>query len=246
MELFLAPLDKVTNNWHYKEEKSSLMVILTRLFNDFESARFLLLNGFPEQAIMSMRDALECMMLFRLFSNDSKYASRWSVYFKEYHISIVKSFLDELGVECPEYAFYGMLSEMVHPNLLSVASKVTEHEITNTGMVRSYHFGGMNRPTWTTPVFNNLLVFILMTLLSVLSPVYATYMNNPEEWWSKVLLARNKLKELKINIELEGVEESAEEKRVRKKVHQKLRLWRIEAELEKMEFEQIIHDEDFS
>jgi len=246
MELFLEPLNEVTSKWHNKEEKCALMFTLIRMFNDYETARLLLLNGFPEQAVMPMRDAIECMMLFRLFGKNPKFALRWTDYFKEYKASTVKTFLDELGVDCPEYAFYGMFSQMVHPNLLSVASKVTEHELGAKGMVRSYHFGGMNRPTWTTPVFNNLLVFLLMTILSVLSPVYSIYMKNPEEWWNKVLLVKDKLAKLGANLTVEEAEQTAEQRKIKEQVHRKLKMWKIKAELENLEYKQIIRDKGYS
>lgn len=246
MELFLEPLNEVTSNWHYKEEKGSLMFVLTRMFNDYESSRLMLLNGLPEQAIMPMRDAIECMMLFRLFSEDSKFALRWTEYFKEYHPSIVKTFLEELEVDCPEYAFYGMLSEMAHPNLLSVASKVTERELANNTIIRTYHFGGMNRPTWIGPVFNNLLVILLMAILSVLSPTYFRFMKDPEEWWNKVLVVKDRLVEFGAGLHFEEVEKTGRDKVAEEIVFKKLKVWRIKAELEELDSKKIAEDEGFS
>lgn len=245
MELFLEPLNEVTSNWHHREEKTALMFILTRIFNDYESSRLMLLNGLPEQAVMPMRDAIECMMLFRLFSEDSKFALRWTDYFKEYKASTVKTFLDELKVECPEYAFYGMYSEMVHPNLLSVASKVTEHELANKGIMREYHFGGMNRPTWTEQVFNHLLVMILMTIFSVLPPTYARFMTNPYEWWDKVLAVKDKLVKFGANLHFEKVEKTGKAKVEQERISNKLKLWRIKAELEKFDEKRIATDKGF-
>lgn len=248
MELFLEPLDEVTSKWqsNYKDdERSSLMFVLVRMFNDYESSRLMLLNGLPEQAIMPMRDAIECMMLFRLFSKDSKYAFRWVEYFKEYKASIVKTFLDELEIDCPEYAFYGMLSEMVHPNLLSVASKVTEKEQTNNTLVRTFHFGGMNRPTWTEQVFNYLLVILMMTLLSAFPPTYFRFMKNPEEWGNKVLAAKDRLAEFGAHLQLEEVEKTGKDKVEQERVFKKLKLWRIKAELEKLDEKRIAADKGF-
>jgi hypothetical protein len=248
MELFLEPLDEVTSNWqsHYKDdERSSLMFVLVRMFNDYESSRLMLLNGFPEQAVMPMRDAIECTMLFRLFSKESKYALRWVEYFKEYKASIVKTFLDELEVDCPEYAFYGMFSEMVHPNLLSVASKVTEKEQTGNTLIRTFHFGGMNRPTWTEQVFNHLLALLLMTLLSVLLPIYARFMKNPEEWQKKVLAAKDRLVKFGAHLHIEKVEKTGKAKAEEERVFKKFKLWRIEAELEKLDEKRIAADKGF-
>lgn len=245
MELFLEPLNEVTSNWHNKEEKSALMFILTRMFNDYESSRLLLLNGLPEQAVMPMRDAIECMMLFRLFGKDSKFALRWTEYFKEYKASTVKIFLDKLGVDCPEYAFYGMFSQMVHPNLLSVASKVTEHEQTDSTIIRRYHFGGMNRPTWTGPVFGNLLTILLMTIMSVLPPTYFLFMKDSEEWWNKVLAAKDELLKFGANLHFEEVEKTGKDKVEQELVFKKSKLWRIQAELEKLDEKRIAADKGF-
>lgn len=245
MELFFEPLNEVTSNWHNKEEKSALMFILTRMFNDYESSRLLLLNGLPEQAVMPIRDAIECMMLFRLFGKDSKFALRWTEYFKEYKPSTVKTFLDELGVDCPEYAFYGMFSEMVHPNLLSVASKVTEHEQNDSTIIRRYHFGGMNRPTWIGPVFGNLMVIILMTIMSVLPPIYFLSMKNPEEWWNKVLAAKDELVKFGATLHFEKVEKTGKNKVEQELISKKLKTWRIQAELEKLNEKTIAADKGF-
>ena len=245
MELFLEPLNEVTSNWHDKEEKSALMFILTRMFNDYECSRLLLLNGLPEQAVMPMRDAIECMMLFRLFSKDSKFALRWTEYFKEYKPSTVKMFLDELDVDCPEYAFYGMFSETVHPNLLSVASKVTELEQTDGTIIRRFHFGGMNRPTWTGPVFGNLLAILLMTIMSVLPPTYFLFMKNPAEWWNKVLAVKDELVKFGANLHFEEVRKTGKDKVEQELIFKKLKLWRIQAELEKLDEKRIAADKGF-
>lgn len=245
MELFLEPLNEVTNNWHNKEEKSALLFLLTRIFNDYESSRLLLLNGLPEQAVMPMRDTIECMMLFRLFNKDSKFALRWTEYFKEYKASTVKTFLDELKCDCPEYGFYGMFSEMVHPNLLSVASKVTEHEVAKNKLIRSYHFGGMNRPTWTMQVFNNLLIILLMTLSSILPLNYFRFMENPEKWRDKVKAVTDKLGELGADLKLEQKETTIKNKNEQAIISKKLKVWRLKAELEKINEKRIIDDKGF-
>lgn len=234
------------NLTHYKDdERDSLMFVLVRMFNDYESSRLMLLNGLPEQATMPMRDAIECMMLFRLFSKDSKYALRWVESFKEYNAPIVKTFLDELKIDCPEYAFYGMLSEMVHPNLLSVVHKLTEKEQTNNTLMRTFHFGGMNRPTWTGLIFENLLVFLLMTLLSVLPPTYSRFMKNPEEWWSRVEVVRDRFVEFGADLHFKKAEKTGKDKIEQEKVFKKLKVWRIKAELEKLDIEKITEDKGF-
>ena len=96
---------------------------------------------------MPLRDVIECMMLFRLFIYDSKLASRWMDDLKEYHPLNVKKRLDELEVDCPEYIYYGLLSQLTHPNLLSAMSIVTERRLNDGLISRAFNLGGMNNPT---------------------------------------------------------------------------------------------------
>jgi len=229
MELYLEPLDKISSGIHLKE-KSPIIVLLARMFNDFESSKLLLLYGLPEQANMTMRDIIECMMLIRLFGNDSKLALRWMENLKEYHPSYVKKRLDELEIDCPEYAFYGTLSTLTHANLLSVVSTVTEKMLTNNLLLQTYHFGGINNPSWIELVFNILFIFLSVTLASVLPPVYSPYMSNPEEWWNKQVELSGKLKELLgDSIQFEEVEKTGKGKAERDMVFKKLGLIKIKA-----------------
>ncbi len=217
MELFMEPTEELSNKWHFKQGKSPRMILLARMFNDFESSRFLLLNGLPEQAITHMRDVIECMMLFRLFDKDSKRAKRWMTNLKEYHPSDVKKRLDELEIECPEYAFYGMLSQLTHVNLLSVVTHITDKRLSNNLILETYHFGGINNPTWIGLVFNNLFIFIFISLISVLPPVYLPSMKNPQEWWDKVVGLKAKLGGFVEGLEFEEPE-NEEERMVFKKL----------------------------
>jgi hypothetical protein len=217
MELLIEPTEELSNKWQFKHGKSPRMMLIARMFNDFESSRLLLLNGLPEQAITHMRDAIECMMLFRLFGKDSKRAKRWMKNLKEYRPSDVKKRLDELKIDCPEYAFYGMLSQLTHVNLLSVVSHVTDKRLSENLILETYHFGGINNPTWIGLVFNNLFIFIFMALMTVLPPVYLPSMKNPQEWWDKVVGLKAKLGGFVEGIEFEEPE-NEEEKMVFKKL----------------------------
>jgi hypothetical protein len=231
MELYMEPLTEVSSRWHFKEGKGASELLLSRLFNNFESSRLLLLNGLPEQAIMPMRDVVECAMLLRLFGSDSKRALRWMKNLKEYHPTDVKNRLDELEVDCPEYAFYGMLSELSHANLLSVVSSVTEKRLTNNVLIETYHFGGMNNPTWIGLGFNNIFILLYLILASLLPPIYAPYMKNPQEWWNKVVELKDKLRELVEDLEFEEVEETGKDKVAKEMVFKKLKIVKIHAAL---------------
>lgn len=245
MEVYIEPLDEITSGWHFKEEKSAAMILLARLFNDFESSKLLLLYGLPEQAMMAMRDIIECMMLFRLFGSDPKLALRWMKNLKEYHPSTVKARLDELKVDCPEYSFYGMLSELAHPNLLSVASRVTEQKLTDDLIIESYHFGGMNNPTWIGNVFRNLFIFLFLTLASVLAPAHFPFLKNPEEWGNKVMALKDRLVELGADIQVEEVELTGKEKVERDMVFKKLKIAKIKAVFSLFDKDKIACDKGF-
>ncbi len=225
MELYLEPLERLANALPTnKEEIDPLIILLARIFNDFESSKLLLLRGYTQPAQMPMRDIIECMMLFRLFINDSKLALQWMNNLKEYYPSSVKKRLDELEVDCPEYIYYGLLSELTHPNLLSAMSVVTEETLTDGLISRAYGFGGMNNPTWIGLIFIDILIFLSLNLQSILPQVYFDATNSPDDWWDKVAGFNDRLLELGDSIQIEEVEPTdKEEKKIRDQTLKKLR-----------------------
>lgn len=230
MELYLEPLDKIISGCHNEEAKSPAIVLISRIFNDFECSRLLLQNGQPEQAAMPMRDALEGMMLIKLFCNDYKLALRWMKDLKEYRISHVKKRLDELKVDCPEYALYGTLSTLTHANLLSVASRVTETTLTNNSVLRTYHFGGINNPSWIGLVLNNLLIYLLLILLSVHPLLYLPNMSDFNEWWNRVNGLLPKLQEfLGDALQFEEFDKTGGGDTERARVFKRLKLAKVQA-----------------
>lgn len=224
MEVYLEPLDDISSGWQLKEEKSPEIILIARMFNDFESSRLLLLNGLPEQAIMAMRDIVECSMLFRLFGSAPKLALRWMKDLKEYQPSDVKRKLDELGVDCPEHIYYGMLSQLAHVNLLSVVSRVTESKLTDEWIIQTYHFGGMNNPTWIDLVLNSLLILIFTVMWSVLPPAYSSTLKNPEGWCDKVISLGEKVEKLEIGLQIKEAEINGKTRIERDKVFRKLKI----------------------
>lgn len=222
MELYLEPLDGLTGALPTKEEGDPLLILLARIFNDFESSKLLLLRGYTEPAQMPMRDIIECMMLFRLFINDSKLALRWMNNLKEYRPASVKKRLDELEVDCPEYIYYGLLSELTHANLLSAMSVVTEKRLTHGLISRAYNFGGMNNPTWIGLIFIDILILLFLTLQTILPQVYFDAVNRPGDWWDKVGGLTDRLVELGANIQVEEVELTDKEKKIRDQTLKKL------------------------
>ncbi|MFC2024577.1 hypothetical protein ACFLTJ_03290 [Chloroflexota bacterium] len=224
MELYLEPLEETKKYWHFVDSRSAAVMLLARIFNNCEAARLLLLNGLPEQAMMPMRDIVESMMLFRLFGVDSKLAKRWMQDLKEYHPATVKKKLDQLGIDCEEYKLYSMLSQMTHPNLLAAVMKVTEHELTHDVLVRTYNFGGMNKPSWIRSIFISLLILMLMTLMFVLPPAYFPKMKNPNEWWDKVITIKDHLVRLGADIQISEVKKTGKDRAVQEQVFNRLKV----------------------
>ena len=233
MELYLEPLDDLVDALPTKKGIGDpLIILLARIFNDFESSKLLVLRGYTEPAQMPLRDVIECMMLFRLFIYDSKLASRWMNDLKEYHPSNVKKRLDELEVDCPEYIYYGLLSQLTHPNLLSAMSIVTEKRLTNGLISRAFNFGGMNNPTWIGQIFLDIVILLFLNLQSILPLVYFNVLKRPNEWWGKVEGLKDKLVELGANIQVEEVEFTDEEKKLQGQTLKKLgKLVRVETTL---------------
>lgn len=243
MEFYLEPLDEIGGRGS-RVAKSAVVVLLARMFNDFECSKRLLLCGQPEQACMPVRDVVECMMLVRLFGCDPERALRWMKNLKEYQPADVKKRLDELGVDCPEHSLYAMLSQLCHPNLLSVASRVTEKKVGKDLFLVTHHFGGIDRPSWIRLVFNSMLLVQWMALVSVAAPVYFPYMSSPEEWWNRLAGVRDRLKGIVGDaMEFEEVEESAEDRVGRQKVYKKIGLMRIHATF--FDKEEVASDEGF-
>jgi len=92
------------------EGELALATLATRMFNDAEGAKQLLLWGLPDQAQPLIRDIIECMLLFRLFLQKPKTAKKWLINLAEYQPGAVNAKLLELGVHAKEYAWYGLLS----------------------------------------------------------------------------------------------------------------------------------------
>ena len=126
-------------------DKLALFILATRIFNDSEGSKHLLLQGLPSQAQMVLRDIIECTMLFRLFLKNPKLAKRWLMELKEYQPKDVNRKLSEMSIDAREYAFYGMLSHEGHSNLLASLSTVQEKEV-KEGMLRTFHFGSSRTP----------------------------------------------------------------------------------------------------
>ena len=164
----IRPLEGYRKDAVYDE--LSLLTLFTRLFNDAEGAKDLLLRGLPDQANIVIRDIVECTMLFRLFLKNSEIAERWLMKLKEYQLGDVNTKLIEIGVKAREYAFYGMLSHEGHSNLLASISSVQEEEV-KEGMLRAFHCGGSRTPETVYFVQHGFLMLFFLLYISLVEPL---------------------------------------------------------------------------
>ncbi len=223
MELILEPLESAVPSWHHDRIKSCVMILLSRMFNDFEAAQQLILRGLPEQAVNAMRDGIECMMVIRLFEAEPKTALRWMNDLKQYSAGNCKALLDEREIECPEYAFYSSMSQLAHPNIFSSVAHVDEVE-TEKGVIWTYRFGGMWHHRWLQLAFHNLLCVVQLALVALLPPLYAPAMEDPLGWWHRVGDLVTTLEQLGVEIEGQRPDTSAADPRILQKLGRPIRI----------------------
>lgn len=178
----------------------SLLTVSTRLFNDAEGAKDLLLRGLPSQANMVIRDIIECTMLFRLFLKNPKVAERWLMELKQYQLGDVNTKLTDMGIKAREYAFYGMLSHEGHSNLLASLSSVQEVEI-KEGMLRAFHCGSSRTPETVYFVQHGFLILFFLLYISLIEPLAEYYSQHSDTdsfsiWAEKVNSLSPKVEEL--------------------------------------------------
>jgi hypothetical protein len=186
------------------EGEMALLTISSRLFNDCEGAKQLLVWGLPAQASPLIRDMIECLLQFRLFLLNLEAAKNWLLNLGEYQPGSIHAKLLELGINAKEYSLYGPLSHTSHSNMLASLSNVQETK-EKEGMLRVFRLGC----TWTpeTEYFirqNFLLLFFLMHI-ALTEPLCAYYYNNSQAeifniWYTKVTKLIFRLEE--INIEM--------------------------------------------
>ena len=231
-ELLFEPLEYFPRLLKGEEadRKSVIPMLISRLFNDFEAAKLLILNGLCEQAYMPLRDGLECMGLIRLFDADGELALRWVTKLAEYHPNDVRRRLEELDVDAPEFAFYGFMSTLSHANVLGSVTHVQERDVGNQTLLRTYHFGGYANEKWIGMQLQALLIQMLFALAGPLTQIYKQYVPNIQEWHDKVVALVPRLQKcgIDIGIDWEDMSEEGEDElhpRVKKailKIEQKL------------------------
>ena len=223
----VGPLGGYRKDTAYNE--LALLTLSTRLFNDVEAAKHLLLRGLPSQAQIVIRDIIECTMLFRLFLKNPEFAKRWLMEAREYHLRDVNAMLLEMSVDAREYAFYGLLSHGGHSNLLASLSSVQEEEVTE-GMLRTYHFGSSRTPETLFFVQQGFIMMFFLLHISLIEPLaeyYSQYVDTDSftTWAKKVNNLFPKLEALVAEIHTKNSKEEVQvDQHIYKLVEKKMRV----------------------
>ena len=190
-ELVLESLKPLSGYFNGTAEgETALLTLASRMFNDCEGAKHLLLWGLPDQAQLVIRDIIECTLLFRLFLQKPKTAKKWLINLAEYQPGDVYVKLLELGVDAKEYSLYGPLSHEGHSNLLASLSHVQEKEV-EQGMLCTVHFGSARTPETEYFVQQNFLMLLFLIHIALKEPLAELYYRHSksdvfEVWYRKV------------------------------------------------------------
>jgi len=179
----------------------ALATLATRMFNDAEGAKQLLLWGLPDQAQPVTRDIIECMLLFRLFLQKPKTAKKWLINLAEYQPGAVNAQLLKLRVHAKEYAWYGLLSHEGHSNLLASLSHTQEMDVGEQGMLRQFHFGSARTAETEYCIQQGFLTLFFLLYIALKEPLAELYYGRSESdvfsrWYAKVDDLQPKLVEL--------------------------------------------------
>lgn len=178
----------------------ALLTLATRMFNDLEGAKQLLLWGLPDQANTVIRDIIECMLLLRLFLQKPKTAKKWLMSLTEYQPGSVYAKLSKSGIDAKEYSLYGPLSHEGHSNLLASLSHVQEMDIGEQGMLRVFHFGSTRTAEAEYSIQHGFLTLFFLFYLALMEPLAKLYYRHSDSdvfelWYRKVDILRPKLVE---------------------------------------------------
>lgn len=180
------------------EGELAMATLATRMFNDAEGAKQLLLWGLPDQAQPLIRDIIECTMLFRLFLRKPRTAKKWLMDLAEYHPKATNANLLEMGVLAKEYAWYGLLSHQGHSNLLASLSHTQETDVGEQGMLRQFHFGSARTPETEYLIQVGFLMLFSLLHIALNEPLAELYYERSEldvssRWGAKVGSLKPKL-----------------------------------------------------
>lgn len=212
------------------EGELALLTLATRMFNDFEGAKNLLLWGLPDQAQPVIRDTIECTMLLRLFLQKPRAAKKWLMSLAEYQPGDVNAKLLKLGIDAKEYSLYGPLSHESHSNLVASLSHVQEIDVGEQGMLRLFHFGSARTPETEYSVQEGFLMLFFLLHMALKEPLAALYYEYSESdvygiWGGKVDNVLAKLEDLSAEMTVEpGGERGQVNQRLQEIVNKKMRV----------------------
>jgi len=219
------------------EDKLALLTLASRMFNDCEGAKQLLLWGLPDQALPVIRDIIECSLLFRLFLKKPKTAKKWLMSLAEYQPGDVSAKLVELGVDAKEYSMYGSMSHVGHSNLLASLSHMQEIDVGEKGILRVAHFGSSRTPEteyFVQQFFLELFFLLYNALEEPLAEFYYRHSKSDvfEIWYGKVNSLLPKLENLTSEITAKPILGTSEVSRtLQELVNKKMRFKEFERRL---------------
>jgi len=196
-ELILDVSEPYTRYREVEDEGKTVCVLLhTRMFNDFEASKLLLLYGFPEPARMPIRDSIECMLLIRLFLNDATRARRWVNNCAQYSPGDVNAELTRQEVYAIEYEWYGLFSHLGHTNMLASATCLNETLFDDGSVFRTFCYGGRRDERVVPSTFLQLLLLMYVALTGPLFQMYKAEEAQTLPWTEKLKAVGNKLHDL--------------------------------------------------
>jgi len=187
------------------KEELALLTLATRIFNDLEGAKQLLLWGLPDQANTVIRDIIECILLLRLFLNKPKTAAKWLTNLTEYRPGIIYAELSKSGIDAKEYSFYGILSHSGHSNLLASLSHTQEIDFGKKRILNLFHFGSTRTVESEKFIQYGFLMLFFLFYLALMEPLAELHYRYSESdvfelWYSKIDILRPQLIELSSEI----------------------------------------------
>ena len=173
MQLMLDPLEWSRRSHPTVNLHSAGVLLTSRVFNDFEAAKQLLLVGLIEQVIGPIRDAVECALLLHSLVHVPERANRWLNDMKEYHPAEARRVLSEEGADTTTYQLYDTLTYLSHPNMLASVARVQESQPFGDYYWRAVHFGGFRNVEWARIQWFTLLAVELSVLWLPLTVSYS-------------------------------------------------------------------------
>ncbi len=162
---------------------TALKTVFVRMYNDFEVAKLCAFRGLPDQSYGPLRDTIECMMLLRLFTVSTDVAARWITHANEYTPGVVNAQLREKGIVAVEYSWYGMLSDLAHPNLAGSLGTLTETDHGDGSITIEWGVGGYDNQRLIKLSLKMKHMLQLLAIVEPLTKVLAMHLGDDLHDW---------------------------------------------------------------